>query len=100
MSNVPIFIDLQGFIFSNKFTVKEVAVLKDGTTLFHYIFREPEPWHFLTRSEKSQASWLKINYHGFRWDDGHVPYTLAKNLVRKAIGADPPLIYVKGLEKK
>jgi len=52
------------------------------------------------RSEKSQASWLKINHHGFRWDDGHVPYTMAKNLVRKAIGTDSPLINVKGLEKK
>jgi len=54
----------------------------------------------LTRSEKSQVSWLKINHHRFRWDNGYVPYTLAKNLLRKAIGADPPLIYVKGLEEK
>jgi len=53
---------LAGFYIRQQITVKEVAVLRDGTTLSHYIFREPEPWHFLTRSEKSQASWLKINH--------------------------------------
>jgi hypothetical protein len=69
-------------------------------TLSHYVFREPVPWHLLTKSEKSQACWLKLHHHGFQWEEGHVPYTLAKSLVQKAIGTDPPLIYVKGLEKK
>ena len=104
MSNVPIFVDLQGFVLNNNFTVKEVAVLRDGKTLSHYVFREPVPWNYLTKSEKSQACWLKIHHHGFRWDDGHVSYHQAKDLVQRAIGtcgADiPSLIYVKGSEKK
>ena len=102
MSDVPIFVDLQGFTFRNSFTVKEVAVLRDGKTLSHYVFREPMPWHYLTRSEKTQACWLRLHHHGFRWDDGHVPYFEATSLVRRAICSDvtPPLIYVKGLEKK
>ena len=100
MSNVPIFVDLQGFVFRNNFTAKEIAVLRDGQTLSHYIFREPVPWNFLTRAEKSEACWLKLHHHGFRWDDGYVPYCEMRSLVRAAIGADPPLIYVKGLEKR
>ena len=100
MSDVPIFVDLQGFIFHNNFTVKEAAVFRDGTTLSHYVFREPEPWSLLSKSEKSLVNWLRVHHHGFQWDDGHVPYSQARNLIRKAIGMEPHLIYVKGLEKK
>ena len=100
MSNVPIFVDLQGFAFSNKFTVKEVAVLRDGTTLSHYVFREPMPWSYLMKSEKTQACWLRLHHHGLRWEDGHIPYSQMRSLITTAIGTEPPLIYVKGLEKK
>jgi len=34
----PTFIDLQGFIVEKKFIVKEVAVLRKGAILSHYIF--------------------------------------------------------------
>lgn len=111
MLNTPIFVDLQGFTFRNTFAVKEAAVLRDGDTLSHYIFREPVPWSTLTKSERSQVCWLRAHHHGFRWEDGHVPYSQAEHLIRQAIvvaAADstpanpppPPLIYVKGLEKK
>lgn len=100
MSDVPIFIDLQGFTFGNNFVVKEVAVLRGGKTLSHYVFCEPVLWSLLTRSEKSQARWLKLHHHGFQWDDGYIPYSQARNLISKAIGTEPPQIYVKGLEKK
>ena len=100
MSNVPIFVDLQGFIFRNNFTVKEVAILRDGQTLYHYIFREPMPWNFLTKSEKSDVCWLKLHHHGFWWDDGYISYCQMRNLIQTAIGAEPPLIYVKGIEKR
>ena len=100
MSNVPIFVDLQGFILNGCFTVKEVAVLRDGKTLSHYIFQEPKPRDWLTKSEKFQACWLKVHHHGLAWDDGFVPYGLRQKLVEKAIGPEPSLIYVKGTEKK
>ncbi|KYN10995.1 hypothetical protein ALC57_16847 [Trachymyrmex cornetzi] len=50
---VPTFVDLQGFIINKKFIVKELAVLKQGTVLTHYIFTGPVPWKFLTRSDRS-----------------------------------------------
>ncbi|KYN21798.1 hypothetical protein ALC57_05824 [Trachymyrmex cornetzi] len=73
---IPTFVDLQGFIINKKFIVKEVAVLRGGTILTHYIFSHPMPWHFLTRFDKSCASWLSTYHHGLRWDDGMVPYSM------------------------
>ena len=35
---IPTIVDLQGFVVNKKFIVKEVAVLKQGTVLTHYIF--------------------------------------------------------------
>ena len=100
MSNVPIFVDLQGFAFQNSFTVKEVAILRDGKTLSHYVFREPVPWNLLLKSEKSLVSWLRVHHHGLRWEDGYISYSQARSLINNAIGTEPSLIYVKGLEKK
>ena len=100
MSDVPIFVDLQGFAFNNNFVVKEVAVLRNGKMLSHYVFREPVPWSLLTKSEKSLVCWLRIHHHGLRWEDGHVPYSQARGLINRDIGTEPSLIYVKGLEKK
>jgi len=45
---VPTFVDLQGFIVGNWFVVKEMAVLKKGSILSHYIFASPYPWNVLT----------------------------------------------------
>jgi len=53
---VPTFMDLQGFIVNKKFIMKEVAVLKQGTVLTHYIFTSPISWKFLIKSDKSCAS--------------------------------------------
>jgi hypothetical protein len=101
---VPTFVDLQGFTVKNRFVVKEVAVLKKGTILSHYIFASPVPWKFLTRSEKSCASWLIAYHHGLRWNDGMVPYSVAKHLITTAVTEDDKdgatLVYVKGLEKR
>ena len=41
-----------------------------------------------------------MHHNGLAWDDGHVSYHLRRHLVERAIGTDPPLIYVKGAEKK
>jgi len=103
--DVPTFVDLQGFIINKRFIVKEAAVLKNGSVLCHYIFKSPVPWHELTRSEKSQASWVIRNHHGLRWEDGVVPYDMAQRLITSSIkGATEngvyPIVYVKGLEKR
>ena len=81
---VPTFVDLQGFIVSNKFIVKEVAVLR-GNVLAHYIFQNPMPWHLLTRFEQRQALWLMTNHHELEWKDGTVVYNMAKHLITTAV---------------
>ncbi|EGI58597.1 hypothetical protein G5I_13291 [Acromyrmex echinatior] len=70
---VPTFVDLQGFIVNKKFIVKEVAVLKQGNVLTHYIFTSSVPWKFLIRSDRSCASRLTAYHHGLRWEDRMVP---------------------------
>lgn len=104
---VPTFVDLQGFTVGKIFFVKEVAILRNGTVLSHYIFNSPIPWHLLTRADKSKASWLMTNYHGLQWNDGYVEYDRAKNLITAAVVGDgkhkddtSQLVYVKGLEKR
>ena len=104
MTDVPIFVDLQGFIVNDKFLTKEIGVLRNGKELIHHIFHAPMSWDLLTKSEKSCACWLTSNHHQLQWADGHVDYKLMKTLVRKAVCVEPEsigtLVYVKGCEKK
>ena len=104
---VPTFVDLQGFIVDGRFVAKEVAVLRKGTILSHYIFGSSTPQYLLTKSDKSSIRWLVAKHHGLRWDDGDVPYSMAKQLISKAV-ADAideeddasHIVYVKGLQKR
>ncbi|KYN03310.1 hypothetical protein ALC62_05848 [Cyphomyrmex costatus] len=98
---IPTFVDLQGFVVDKKFIIKEVAVLRRRNVITHYIFSCPIPWNLLTRSDESCASWLNAYHHGLRWEDGMVPYSMAKRLIIEAVTEDDEaLIYVKGLEKR
>ena len=62
-----------GLIVRKKFIAKEVAVLRKGIILSHYIFTIfticPKPWNLLTKSEKYCASWLSAYHHELKWDD-------------------------------
>ncbi|KYN06407.1 hypothetical protein ALC62_02650 [Cyphomyrmex costatus] len=49
---MPTFVDLQGFVVNKRFVVKEVAVLKKGTILTHYIFLHPIPWRLLSKADR------------------------------------------------
>jgi len=64
---ISTFVDLKGFIVNKKFIVKEVAVLKQGTVLTHYIFTSPVPWKFLTRSLRflidCLSPWIAMEEH-------------------------------------
>ena len=100
---VPTFVDLQGFTVGKKFVVKEVAVLKQGNVLTHYIFTNSVPWSALTKSERSCVSWLTAYHHGLRWDDGIVQYWKAKHLITTAVydeNDDEAIVYVKGHDKR
>ncbi|KYQ48097.1 hypothetical protein ALC60_12866, partial [Trachymyrmex zeteki] len=84
-----------------QFVVKEIAVLKKGNTLTHYIFTGPMPWRFLTKSDQSHASWLMSHHHGLRWNDGVVPYRMPQRLISEAVlGESEDIVYVKGSEKR
>jgi len=103
--SIPIFVDLQGFLIGRDFTVKEFAALKEGYVLSHYIFECPYPWNILSRSERRQAIWLIENCHGLNWDDGMVPYGMAKSLITKAVmditaTSNKIVVYIKGHEKR
>ncbi|KMQ87766.1 hypothetical protein RF55_12865 [Lasius niger] len=99
MTDMLIFVDLQGFIVNDKFTMKEIAVLRNGKELTHHIFRALMSWDLLTKSEKSRACWLTSKHHQLNWTDGDVDYKLMRTLVRNAVCAES-LVYVKGYEKK
>jgi len=57
--------DLKEFtlIVGKKFIVKEVAVLRKGAILSHYISTCSISWNLLTKSEKYYASWLSAYHH-------------------------------------
>jgi len=49
--------------------------------------------------------WLIENHHGIQWDDGMVPYRIAKSLITKAVMGTPVtndniIVYVKEHEKR
>jgi len=83
--SVPTFVDLQGFIISRNFVVKEFAALREGSVLSHYIFESSLPWSCLTKEEKYQTCWLIANHHRLQWEDGMIPYSMTKSLITKAV---------------
>jgi len=49
--------------------------------------------------------WLIENHHGIQWEDGMVPYWMAKSLITKAVMGttatnDDIIAYIKGHEKR
>ncbi|EFN77726.1 hypothetical protein EAI_01147 [Harpegnathos saltator] len=105
---VSTFVDLQGFMVGRRFVVKVSAILKNGTIFSHYVFTSPMPWHLLTRSDKSGATWLTANHHGLRREDGTVKYCRAEFDYYSCGGCmygeleddAPQFVYVKGHEKR
>ncbi|KYN05935.1 hypothetical protein ALC62_03127 [Cyphomyrmex costatus] len=81
---------------------KQVAVLKKGTILTHYIFFHPIPWRLLSKADQTHASWLMANHHGLLWNDGMVPYRMATRLICEAVVGENEsvIVYVKGFEKR
>ena len=91
---VPTFVDLQGFIVNKKF--REGNGGAETGDRFHTLhFLSFVPWKFLTRSDRSCASWLTAYHHGLRWEDGMVPYNEAKRLITAAVFEDDAIVYVK-----
>jgi len=68
------FVDLQEFTFERKFVVKKMAVLRKRNVIFHYIIVCSLPCNLLTKFDKSCASWLIVNHHELRWQNGAVQW--------------------------
>jgi len=102
VTDVPTFVDLQGFIVEKRFLVKEV--LRKGVILSHYIFANSMPWKFLTKTDKSCASWLIAYHHELQRKDRMISYSIAKRLITTAIVGteenNEALVYVKGSQKR
>jgi len=102
--SVPTFVDLQGYPIGRNFFVKEVAVLRGGSVLAHYVFATPMPWGIVPQDDRRVVTWLMRNHHGISWEDGDVPYGRAKRLIIRALQNEEDCyehatVYVKGLEK-
>jgi len=83
--SVPIFMDLQGFLVGRHFVVKEFAALKDGFELSHYISGCSYLWILLSKSERHQVMWPIKNRYGIQWEDGMIPYWMARSLIKKVV---------------
>ena len=94
-------VDMQGFQnCDGSFLVKEIAILciKDMHYVTH-IFNAPFPWNNLDVKFKAINSWLIRNFHGIKWEDGHLPHQVAKCVISDAL-REATIIFVKGKEKK
>jgi len=94
------YLDLQGFLVGRYFVVKEFAVFKDGFKLSHYIFGSV-PWSSTTKAGRCDVI---ENRHGIQWEDGMVPYCMARSLITKAVMSttttDEIVVYIKEHQKQ
>lgn len=107
------FVDLQGFLVNKKqFVLKEIGFfidfapgpegdynVVDTVPRYHYIFRPPFHWKYLSDSTKKNAIWLSAFHHGFYWTkEGGTPYEDVQEclapLMEKGL-----IVYVKGEQK-
>lgn len=96
-----VFIDLQGFKYElNKFILKEICILSKKS-VYHFIVKSPFEWKFLAKNYKRQVNWLKRNYHGIDWHDGHICFSKLKEKIKHIFGSEQNkfIFFVKGEEK-
>ena len=64
----------------------------------NWIVSPPYDFYTLTKEKRKEASWLKINHHGLKWDDGVIAYdAFLKEL--KFVCSKAGIVYMKGREK-
>lgn len=101
------FVDLQGFVVNKEFVLKELCFsiknvqqknIDYNNPCYHYIFREPFSWKYVSDMCKKRAVWLSAFHHGFYWKQGDLPYeqirTCIAPLMEKGL-----IIYTKGEQK-
>lgn len=91
------FVDVQGFKNnSNKFILKEIAVLTNNSS-FHDVIRSPFSIEHLNAKQKKQTKWLTNNYHGIDWNDGTLSMTKLRKIIEPML--HQKVIFVNGSEK-
>lgn len=98
------FVDLQGFSVNKQFVLKEISFSISSShtnhtpSEYHYIYKPPFAWKFVSDACKRGIIWLTVFHHGFYWNDGVIPYTLIDKTIEPL--RNPNLtIYVKGAQK-
>lgn len=98
MSDTYAFVDLQGFKSNtNKFIVKEIAVVTENIAYHDIIKSAPSTFSKLDAVHKKQAMWLTYNFHGLKLNWGFITfYDMRKDI--KAI-LNGKTVFIKGVEK-
>lgn len=91
-------VDIQGFfIEKNKFTPKELTLLKNDQ-IAHFVFKQPYPFNKLPDVYKKQVKWLSNNHHCIKWNSGFIQPWKIRDILQN-LTDDVCVIYVKGYEK-
>lgn len=91
-------VDIQGFKdIKNRIIVKELAILTPENQLQHFIIQPPYKFNDLSPGKQREANWLQRNKHGFKWEDGYLPYHLILSTITPLL--QNKIIYMKGREK-
>lgn len=101
------FADLQGFIVNKQFVLKELCFSLTSSTpssftgefpVYHFVFKEPFAYKFVSDACKRGIIWSTIFQHGFYWTDGNVEYKQIDHSV-EPLRSPNLTIYVKGTQK-
>lgn len=96
-----ILVDFQGFKDNqNAFIIKELAFcdLVSENKWKHFTFRPPYPKSELFYKVIRANEWCTRNLHGFKWEDGRVPYAELTNVLQTTTSNFKHVI-TKGQEK-
>lgn len=90
-------IDLQGFKRAHSIFVPKEICVYTANEYSHFVIKSPHPFSCLKVEEKRQAAWLSRNYHGLRWDEGHLELDDTARKIAALLANK--IIIVKGAEK-
>lgn len=91
-----IFVDLQGFKWSNnEFIIKEFALATNEFTQV-FLVKPPYPFSRLSPHENRHVTWLEKNY-GILWREGFIDHREFKRIIVNYL--KDKTIFVKGTEK-
>lgn len=95
MSDNYALVDIQGFKSNtNRFVVKEIAIITRNITFHDVIKSTPSTFSELDVAHKKQVRWLTHNFHGLKWDWGFITLQELRDQIGPILSGK--IIYVKG----